>query len=138
MHDLRALIEVTNRLLVLTSVYVHHTAVQVVVLLVEDVLLVVVGLFRFFSIRFVITLVRPLRRIRARLKLAVELDDLIRVKVANVLELVLFLLILRLLYAESEIVAFGLALFESTVLLFASPYRSDLVNLGTLCTWDHL
>ena len=138
MHDLRALIEVTNRLLVLTSVYVHHTAVQVVVLLVEDVLLVVVGLFRFFSIRFVITLVRPLRRIRARLKLAVELDDLIRVKVANVLELVLFLLILRLLYAESEIVAFGLALFESTVLLFASPYRSDLVNFGTLCTRDHL
>ena len=138
MHDLRALIEVTNCLLVLTSVYVHNAAVQVVVLLVEDVLLVVVGLFRFFSIRFVITLVRPLRRIRARLKLAVELDDLIRVKVANVLELVLFLLILRLLYAESEIVAFGLALFESTVLLFASPYRSDLVNFGTLCARDHL
>ena len=132
------MIEVTNRLLVLTSVYVHHTAVQVVVLLVEDVLLVVVGLFRFLSICFVITLVRSLRRIRASLKLAVELDDLIGVKVTNVLKLVLFLLVRRLLHAESEIVALGLALFVGAVLLFASSYRSDLVNFGTLCARDHL
>ena len=138
MHDLGALIEVTNRFLVLTSVYVHHTAVQVVVLLVEDVLLVVVGLFCFLSIRFVITLVGPLRRIRARLKLAVELNDLIGIKVANVLKLVLLLLFRRLLHAESKIVALGLAFFVGAILLFPSPYRSDLVNLSTLCTWDHL
>ena len=137
-HDLRALIEVTNRLLILTSVYVHHTAVQVVVLLVEDVLLVVVGLFRFFSIRFVITLVSALRRIGSRLKLAVELDDLIGIKVANILKLVLFLLVRRLLHAEPKIVALALAFFVGAVLLFTSSYCSDLVNFGTLCAWDHL
>ena len=93
MHDLRALIEVANRFLVLPSVYVHHATVQIVVLLVEDILLVVVGLFRFFSIRFVIALVSTLGRIRARLKLAVKLNDLIGIKVADILKLVLLLLV---------------------------------------------
>ena len=60
MHDLRALIEVSDCFLVVSCVDRHYTAIQVVVLLVEDVLFVVVGFFCFLCICGVIATVSSL------------------------------------------------------------------------------
>lgn len=60
MHDLRALVEVTNSFFVLTRIYLHHATIEIVVLLVENVLFVVVRLFCLFCVRFIVALISPL------------------------------------------------------------------------------
>ena len=60
MHDLRTLVEVSNGFLVFARVDLHDTAVEIVILFIEDVLFIVVGLFGFFSISLVIALIRAL------------------------------------------------------------------------------
>ena len=121
-----------------TSVDLHDTSVQVVVLFVEDVLFVVVSFLSLLSVSFVIALVSALRRVRSSLKLPIELDDLIRVKITDVLKLILLFLVIRLLNTESEIVPLQLTFFVGSILLFPSPDSSDLINLGPLRTWYHL
>ena len=137
-HDLRALIQVSNSFLMVTSVDLHDTSVQVVVLFVKDVLLVIVSFLSLLCISFVITLVSALRSIRSSLKLPIKLDDLIWVKITDVLKFILLFLVVRLLYTESEIVPFQLTFFVGSILFFTSTNSSDLVNLGPLCTRYHL
>ena len=62
-HDLRAMVEVFDALLVLASVDLHHTSVKVVVLLVEDVLLVVICLFSLLGVCLVVAFVGTLRSV---------------------------------------------------------------------------
>ena len=138
MHDLRALIEVADGFLILTCVYLHNTTVQVIVLLIENVLFVVVGLFRLFCVRLIVTLISALGGVRPRLELSIELDDFIWVQVADVLKLVLLLLIRWLLHAESQIIALRFALFVRPVLLFASANGAYLVDFGALGARNHL
>ena len=122
----------------ITSVNLHDTSIQVVVLFVKDVLFVVVSFFSLLSVSFVIALVSALRGIRPSLKLPIELDDLIRVKITDVLKLILLFLVIRLLNTESEIVPLQLSFFVGPILLFPSPDSSNLVNFGPLCTRYHL
>ena len=122
----------------ITCVDLHHASVQVVVLFVEDVLLVIVSFFSFLSVSFVIALVSTLRRIRPSLKLSVKLNDFIRVKITDVLKLILLFLVIRLLDTESEIVPFQLSFFVGSILLFSSPDSSDFIYLSPLCAWYHL
>ena len=67
----------------------------------------------------------------------VELDDFIRIQITDVLKLVLFILILRLLDSETKIISL-FAFFLGSVLLLASSNSPDFVNLGSLSAWDHL
>ena len=67
----------------------------------------------------------------------VELDDFIRIQITDVFKLVLFILILRLLDSETEIISL-FAFFLGSVLLFASSDSPDFVNLSSLSARDHL
>ena len=138
MHDLWTLVKVTNRFFILPSVNIHDTPVKIVILLIEDVFFVVVGFFGFFCIGLVIAFVCSLWCCRTSFQLSIELYNLIRVQVTNVLKLILFILILGLLYAETKIISFRLALFEGSILFFATANSPNLVNFGTLCTRNHL
>ena len=137
-HDLRTLIKISNRFLVVSSIYLHHTSVEVVVFFVKNILLVIIGFLCFFGISFVIRLVCALRCGRACLKLPIELHYFVRIQVADVFEFVLFFLVRRLLNSEPEIVSLVLAVFVSPVLFFSATNSSDLVDLSTLSAWNHL
>ena len=67
----------------------------------------------------------------------VELDDFIRIQITDIFKLVLFILILRLLDSEAEIISL-LTFFLGTVLFLASSNSPDFVNLGSLSAGDHL
>ena len=67
----------------------------------------------------------------------VELDDFIRIQITDIFKLVLFILILRLLDSETEIISL-FPFFLGSVLLFASSDSPDFVNLGSLSAGDHL
>ena len=56
-HDLRALIKVSDRFLKLSCVYLHHTTVQIIVLFIKDIFFVVVGVFCLLIVDFIITFV---------------------------------------------------------------------------------
>ncbi len=137
-HDLRTLIKISNCFLVVSSINLHYTSVEVVVFFVENILLVIIGFLCFFGIRFVVRLICALRCGRPCLKLPIELHYFVRVQVADVFEFVLFFLVRRLLDSEPEIISLVLAIFVSPVLFFSATDSSDLVDLGALGAWNHL
>ena len=137
-HDLRALIQILDRFFVVTSVNLHASTIQIVVFFVENVFFVVVCLLCFLCISLIVTFVSALRRIRTCLKLSVQLDDLVRVKVTDVFKLILFLSIRGLLHSESEIISLEFTFFKSTILLLTTTDCSDLVHFGSLGRGNHL
>ena len=68
----------------------------------------------------------------------VQLDDLIGVQITDILELILFILLLRQWVLEPQIVSLRFALSIGSILLLPSTDGSDLVDFGTLRARYHL
>ena len=68
----------------------------------------------------------------------VQLDDLIGVQITDILELILFILLLRQWVLEPQIVSLRFALSIGSILLLPSTDGSDLVDFGTLRAGYHL
>ena len=137
-HYATTLIKVLHGLFVLSSIYVHHTAIEVVIFLVEDVFLVVVRFFCLLLVSFVIRYVCPLSSVGTCLQLLVELDNVILIKITYIFELVFFLIVVGLLNTEAEVISLLLTLPHSTILLFSSADRAYLISFCPVGAWNHL
>ena len=142
-HDGGTLLEVGERLVVVSGVEVHHSSVQVVVLLVEYVLFVVVGFLVLLVLGLELGLFGHGGGVFQFLP-AVDLVQFPVVQLGEVLVLVLHFLLFLVGDAEAEVVLLDVAvalgeLSENLAVLLAPALDgSDLVRFGALGAGDDL